>query len=267
MAKWDWYATTVHGRDPDEVIGEVASHFELVDVAPGRGRFGFEHGVQIVRGEHVLVECWWGGQNKGVHVVGTGENSPAVADAVSGFPHRPTRVDSAEDFIEEGLFDRLADYLLRFADENGIRIHQAGDWYRTEERQNGRTIYLGSPQSAAQLVMYEKGFQLGGDPNWVRLEVRARPKGDDAKGRVSQWVPAEAFGAAGWLHRALQGFGWDHLQRQAIGTVWRPSDTDRARLAMIRQYGPTLAAWADEAGGWDALADILRESVQGEPVS
>ncbi|MFG4252362.1 hypothetical protein ACFZ9J_31785, partial [Pseudomonas aeruginosa] len=47
-----------------------------------------------------------------------------------------------------------------------------------------------------------------------------------------------------------------------IGTVWKPSDAHASRLALLRQYGSIIEAWAVEQGGWDGFGSVLQESLQ-----
>jgi len=253
MARWDWYQGTIHGLDVDEVAAGLSRRLRG-QVVPGRGMNGYSHGAEVqVQGEQVCT-IWWGG-NPGVHVKATGERSPAVAQALRDLgQHEVTRADACEDFVEPGLFDRLSRYFLDFAIAQGIKVNQVGDWHRGE----ARTLYLGSKASPVRLVMYEKGYQVGGDPDWVRLEVRVRPKGSGRE-LVSRWVPGQAFGASRWLSDMLAGIGWDHLVAQSVGTVWRPKDAERARQALARQYGPTLLEWAAELGSWSEVGQALGE--------
>lgn len=269
MARWDWAASTVVGEGVDAVAGSVVGAFDLADLAPGKPMYGYEHCAHVVRGERVLATILWGG-NPGVHVIGTGENAPHIWEALKPFRHRPSRVDACEDWIEEGLFDWIAERLIGYAEGHNIAIDQQGDWVRGK----GRTLYLGAKSSAVQLRLYEKGWKEGADPNWIRLEVEIRPQ-SDARAKVALWVPGDAFGASQWLVGALATIGWSHLTKRSIGTVRKPSDAERARFHMLRQYGATLASWQEELGGWEALmarlADVLTrpapllDTLQTEP--
>lgn len=253
MAEFDWYAATVRGGDPGEVVAELVRGLDLVDARPGKPMHGFEDGAEIVRGDRVLARVWWGG-NPGVHIQATGENAREVSPVVrTKFPsHRVSRVDACTDWVQGGLFDQVAAKLIGYATANGISINQQGDWCRGE----ARTLYLGSKHSPVRVVLYEKGYESGGDLNWVRLEVRVRPKGD-ARAMVALWEPRDCYSASPWLVEALSVIGWEELEPQSVGTVWRPSDAERARAAMLRQYGATLRGLAVEVGGWQQLGDWL----------
>lgn len=254
MARWDWYQSTIKGADVGEVAAHLLRSFDLADLAPGRAKNGYQQGACIKRGDRVLAEIWWGG-NPGVHVKGTGEDSPAVCKALQPFTHQPTRVDACEDWIERGLFNRLSSALVAYAEANRISINQQGDWIRGE----GRTLYLGSKHSTTRLVLYEKGYQVGGDPDWVRLEVRVRP--DTNRDIVAHWQPGEAFGASRWLTEALASIGWDHLQLQAVGTIRTPTDTERQRSYLLKQYGRIIENWAQDVGGWEKLGVVLQRAL------
>jgi len=87
---------------------------------------------------------------------------------------------------------------------------------------------------------------------------------------VARWDADEVF-CAGWVPGALEALGWGDLQSKAVGTVWKRSDVERARAALLRQYGRILENWADEVGGWEALGPAMvamqDESKPREPVA
>lgn len=264
MTRFDWYQATVYAPDPSyRGFGKVLMDaWELADLAPDRGMHGYTHGAKIVRGDRTLCRLWWGG-NPGVNVTSSGEDAPVLAEAMKriGLSYGVTRVDSCADWIEEGCFDSLSAHLMAFAKDKGITINQQGDWMRGQ----ARTLYVGSPQSPVRICLYEKGYEQrlkhGGDAplDWVRLEARVKPKGDH-RVAVASWKPSQVF-SAGWIAEALAALGWDDMQKRAVGTVWRPSDAERSRLALLRQYGNVIAQWAQEAGGWDALGPEVRAAL------
>lgn len=264
-AKFDWYQSTVQASDPQAcgLVDALQQAWELTDWVPARNLNGYTYGGAIVRGETVLAHLCWGG-NTGINVKTTSGDSPVLAEALRGFyertgiQHLPTRVDACCDWVEEGLFDSLSAHLIAYAIEHRLAINQQGDW----ERGQARTLYVGSKDSPVRLVLYEKGYEQGGDAplDWVRLEVRIRPK-KEHRFMVSTWAPEVCF-CAGWVPDALKVLDWDGLQKRAVGTVWRRSDVDRSRAALLKQYGRLLAAWAADEGGWSELGQAIGRSLQ-----
>ncbi len=261
-ARFDWYQTTVLVADPQEsgLVACLLKAWPLSDWGPARNLNGYTRGGAIVRGGRVLCHLCWGGQT-GVNCKTTSDESPVLAQALKEFGkiHQPTRIDSCVDWREEGLFDSLAAALLEYAQDDRLAINQQGDWVRGE----GRTLYIGSKDSPVRLVLYEKGYEQGGDAprDWVRLEARIRPK-QGHRAMVSSWDASMVF-CAGWIPNALKVIGWDDLHaRASIGTVWRRSDDERARAALLRQYGAIIESWATEQGGWDGFGAVLRKALE-----
>jgi hypothetical protein len=257
MGKFDWYQTTVRTGNPQEsgLVDAILRAYPLTDYAPCAGQNGYSFGGQFVRGSSVVCRLSWGGQ-PGVNVMATSDNSPALADALRGLriAHTPTRIDTAIDWEEPGLFESLSSGLIEFAKTKRLAIMQVGDWVRGESR----TLYVGSKDSPVRLVLYEKGFEQGCThrPDWVRLEARIRPKGD-SRAQAMTFTPMDVF-SCGWLTEALDSINYDHgLSKRAIGTLWRKSDTERARAALLKQYGAIMQQWADESGGWSSFGEIV----------
>lgn len=256
MSRWDWYQSTVMVSCPQDsgLVDHLLRAWEFTDFAPGKNLNGYTHGGVIKRGDRVLCHLCWGGQS-GVNCKTTSDESPVLAKALREFgkPHLPTRVDSCVDWQEEGLFDSLSAALIQYAQDNRLSINQQGDWVRGE----ARTLYLGSKDSPVRLVIYEKGYEQGGDAptDWVRMEVRVRPKREH-RSAVALWESDHAFEAA-WVPDALQCLGWDHLSKRSVGTVWKRSDAERARHALLKQYGAIMAQWASEVGSWDAFGPAV----------
>lgn len=268
QSKWDWYQTTVAVEDPGSsgLVNCLLRAWEFSDFVPAKNLNGYHYGGQITRGDRVLCHLCWGGQ-AGVNLKTTSDESHVLASAMADFgvEHLPTRVDSCLDWEEDGLFDSLATALIKFAQlGKGLAINQQGDWTRGI----GRTLYLGSPSSPVRLVLYEKGYEQGGDAplNWVRLEARVRPK-KEHRAEVASWSPEHAF-AAGWIAAACKHIGLDDLEKRAVGTIWKRTDDEKTRWAMLRQYGSALRKWLAECGGdreefGRRLADALREETTG----
>lgn len=261
MSRFDWYQATVYATDPKEsgLLDALLRAWPMSDVAPERAMHGFTSGARITRGDHKLCHLWWGG-NPGINVTATSDDAPMLAKALKrlGLPYGVTRADACSDWVEEGAFESLSNHLIQFAIANRIAINQQGDWSRGE----ARTLYVGAPQSPIRICLYEKGYEQGGDAprDWTRLEVRVKPKGP-ARLSVARMEPQELF-ACGWVHQALLALGWDDYQKRSVGVVWRPSDTERSRRALLKQYGAVIAQWAEESGGWDVFGHAVRDALQ-----
>lgn len=265
-AKFDWYQSTVAVQNPQEsgLVGALLKAWEFSDYVPAKNLNGYLYGGAIVRGDRTLCHLCWGGQGNqglGVNCKTTSDESPVLERALRDFGaiHLPTRIDSAVDWREPGLFDSLANHLIEYAKENRLHIDQQGDWARGESR----TVYIGSKSSPVRLVLYEKGYEQGGDAprDWVRLEARIKPNREH-RSRIAGWSASDVF-CAGWIPQALEALGWDDLDnRSAIGTVWRRDDTDRARAALLKQYGAIMASWAVEVGGWSELGTQIGHRVE-----
>lgn len=265
MAKFDWYQTTVRTENPQEsgLVDAILKAYPLTDYAPCSGQNGYHYGGQFVRGSSVVCRLSWGGQ-PGVNVMATSDNSPALVEALRELriAHTPTRIDSAIDWEEEGLFESLSGGLIAFAMDNRLSITQVGDWVRGE----ARTLYVGSKDSVVRLVLYEKGYEQGclHRKHWVRMEARIRPKGA-ARQHAMTFDPMDVY-ACGWLPDALTAIAFEHgLSKRAIGTLFRKSDVERSRAALAKQYGGVLQDWADEVGGWASLGLLLGDLVGTKP--
>ncbi len=257
MEKFDWYQGTFHDLDEAEIVRHFELASDLAEMKPSAAKNGYETGVEFSRAGRVICKIWWGG-NPGVHVIGTGADSPWVAEQMRKIgPHQITRVDSALDLVSPGLFTAITGDLIEYAKQHDIVINQQGDWARGQ----ARTLYLGAPSSVVRLVVYEKGYEAGGDLNWVRFEARARPKGRDARSAVSRWEPKQVFGASAWLTKALEAIGWAELVPESIGSVWKPSDAVRARRTLLKQYGAILANWAEETT-WASLGHEIAKELE-----
>lgn len=82
-----------------------------------------------------------------------------------------SRADVAIDISGEGLYKKLRDLVLDFEFDD---LKKSVEY--VDHNTGAGTISLGSKSAEWQLVVYEKGKQLGTDEGWVRVEWRYRPK-------------------------------------------------------------------------------------------
>ena len=259
MARFDWYEGTSWTADQDELVEALSRSEPMALVVPDRAMHGYHHGAALKLGMDTLATVWWGG-NPGVHFKASSARSPWLADVVRGVSpsNLCSRVDVCEDWVEAGLFDHMAAAAIAYAREHRIVINQMGDWARGV----ARTLYLGSSSSELRVVIYEKGYEAGGSPHWVRLEVRAKCKDKGVREWLGRCEPGEVFGM-GWVRGyVMDCLGWEHVSRVGMGPRHVPSTRDNVLLSLVRQYGAILEALAEDVGGWDSLGGAIRERME-----
>jgi len=201
----------------------------------------------------VFARAFWGGVNgeESVHVQASGPDTPAMVDVIrSSWPeHRVSRADAREDFSDPKAWRWLSKIGLRVAEDFGLRVSTVGDWVRGK---HGRTLYIGAPKSRVGVRIYEKGKQLGVDPNWVRLEVQVRPTGE-GKSALCGVMPGQLMEAAVWTRELARRVGMPELQAVRVRDPWSPGDDESALRWCLRQYGAVLERKAKTIGGWEAL--------------
>lgn len=251
---WDWYSPTVSAR-ADEVLGELAV---LGEPRPCRGLYSYEHGMEFLRPDgEAVCRAFWGGVNgeRSVHVQCSGSSTgQAVRLIRATWPeHRVARADACADWCEADVWRPLSKAALGVRKEFGLASRLHGDWIA---RQDGRTIYLGSPKSYVQARLYEKGKQLGADPGWVRLEAQVRPSGE-GKSNLASVEPAALFSVTPWTRALAERVGIPELEAVRIRDPKQPSDDERAFEYMLRQYGKLLRRKRASVGSWSDLGNYL----------
>lgn len=257
---WDWYSATLPGG-ADEVLPIFVRSADLASLEPIPGIHSYQRGVEVRRGSRVLARAFWGGVNGDqVHVQGSGRDAPWVVQLVrEHYPqHRVSRADAREDYTSEGAWELLSEVALAIADEHGVKVQHVGDWHRGKD---GRTLYLGGRTSLVQVRVYEKGKQLGMDPNWVRVEVQVRPKGA-GKALLATAQPAQLMGAAVWTSHLGERLGVPSISKLQVRDPWHDSDDERAINWMLRQYGEQLNRLMVEQGSWAAVGSYLGDQLK-----
>jgi hypothetical protein len=261
---FDWYGASVDSG-PDETLAEAVRAFELASLDPSRPTAGFNRAMVLKRGDTQLATIMW--ENLGdptsdaCFVQGTGRHAAPVAEWLRSWQpmHRVARADVAEDYTGAGTWDQLSTLCFKVADEYHVKTEHAGDWHTGVY---GRSVYVGGRQSVVRAIAYEKGKQLGGNPDHVRVELRVRPGSRDAKYKASQLLPSEFYGAARWSSALATGLGNPEVQRLSLGTVYRDEDVDRSRRALLKQYGSILCGISTECGSWAAAGEWIGERLR-----
>jgi len=244
-AKFDYYRTSIRLKSNEwdqglaPAISDVWPSTIIKDCTPARP---FERGTELLNPEtrdRLLLISRGGDHVKDVtSLQSTGKNAPALAQALSawGGAHLPSRVDSAIDWDEEGLFDSLANCAIQFAKERGIYISTPGNWPQGKER----TLYIGSRNSPLMIRLYEKGYeqQKRGDENaslnWVRFEVEVKYPKAKQRTELSKLTPSQCF-QLGWVSDLCKRFMFD-VEQIPMPSSYKTPEFDRTLRHVQKQY-------------------------------
>jgi hypothetical protein len=262
--RFDAYTATLSGPKPGELLGLLVNPgSDRISQGKGFHTFGERISVKDESGTECGSISWGGHQGERLMFEVKGARSPKAVERLrSAFPHRVTRVDSCADFDAPGSFQRLLGPCTQIKKDHRLRGEKKGDWEDFPEF--GRTFHLGAPSSPVQCRLYEKGLTKEylhlKKPDWVRLEVQARPC-KEAKQIFSTLSPLEVWGASRWS-RELAGLVLEqHVSPHPVGTVYKLSDRERALRWMCKQYGAHLVSLAGDLGGFECLGLTLREMI------
>lgn len=233
---------------------------------------GYSEAFQLVREGEVICYFLTGGTGaaSGSHGIRVqGSPSPEVADLIRELvPHHGiSRVDVADDFCEEGIFDKLVSMAEAVALKHRVELRREGAGWYEHQRDKGRTLYVGSRQSAVFMRIYERGKKLlaegqQADPNYVRVEIEVKP-GSKAKRLLAHSSPQSFFGASNWTKELAEMFSGEEMDRIRVGTVWRRPELDRTIQAIAKQYGKKLLELRDTTGSADEVFRIIEEAMLG----
>lgn len=248
--RFDYYNASIDANYRS-VIACLQTSKDLTDVVPTSPRNGYEKAYKLVRGEETFSTIMWGGKNvgSGVWACATGENAPEFSDLIrQKFEHhRLLRADIAIDYCESGAWESLSSHALATADRHNLKVEHRGDFHREI---GGRTIYVGSRKSAAYQRTYEKGKQLGEDPDFVRVELELKPQNLRAKELYAAATPEQMLMATRWTqdyYAILADI--TGIRPIAPGTIRKKSDDQRALEFMAKQYGNVLRRKLESMGG------------------
>ena len=267
--RFDWYQATIP-ENPillvDSLLARLAPGGEVVE---GKGRHNYHQSFTVktaVGDRAALVLC--GGPNGHPNVTASGNDTMAFVDHIrANWPeHRVTRFDSAEDFCEQGAFERIEEVCREVASECGVK----GRAIVPDDLAEGKTYYMGAAASDVRVRLYDKTAEArrGLPPErasevpdfWARLEAQIRPRGD-FKAVAAKVPPEVAWGFAGWTQKlAVRAFAMD-VQRIQM-KAGRESDDQRAYRYMVMQYGPLLLRMLRDLGSWACVGLTIGEDVE-----
>lgn len=247
---WDWYQGTITGlKNPDEVVARLVMDAAGLTLRASSGGY---NRPESVRGDFAggSIAIYFG-NDLDVHVLGSSSAAVHVAAVLRAHwpEHTVSRVDACMDFDAPGAFERLypeLHALARTPRRGGrggvVATSTVGDWL---DNVDGRTLYVGGPQSQYRVRCYEKGHeQRSKHPDqtfsldWARVEAQVRPHGS-GKRVAATATPAEVFAWTPFGSAVLQAIAGLELVPLAPARV--PSTDPEFWLA--RQYGPILRDW------------------------
>lgn len=236
----DWFEATIETETLTllAMMQIIAGSDDRLVMIDGRGKQGYQRSI-MVTGDQFQIEVLDLGNGGWPHMKATGASADlarriALSLNVAG---RVSRIDIACDSLEG--WNTAEPRVLKWADEHPHSIlHSVGDFYRGER---GRTYYIGSNTSSRRVRVYEKGIQLGVDPNWIRVEYQFRPHGRAEKA----WAYNASIEELANSSRAFVAL----RATEGLYTPPRYARPERQPiLALARQYGNALrehvpAAW------------------------
>lgn len=171
--------------------------------------------------------------------------------------HTVSRLDSCEDFNEEGCYGRLVRLVDASADP---RVKS--DEIRPRNGDRGITTYWGSPTSRVMVRCYEAGKMKErlhlAKPHWVRVEAQVRPGKAAEKAAAARVSPVDAWGWSRWSHRCASALTEVEVQRFCAPA--EAAQFDKTTLYLARAFRRHFEELLAERGDWTCVGREL-ESV------
>lgn len=280
--RFDWYQATIEASPKHvlSMIGKLGHELRPADSLARRYRY--EQGAAVHHYElGVVAHVFMGGNGGKPHAFASSDATDAFVSLVrEEWPnsHLVTRMDAAQDFNEEGAFERLRKVSRKVAKEHRLRFAKIEDELDSTA---GRTQYIGSPSSDYRARLYEKGWEQvskalaifkGPKPSsdsivtvtnmatgeevrpadWVRLELQARPKEEVARRLAAVATPEQAWSFTDWAQCLAREAMELDLERLYMRTRKVSKDEESLRW-MCKQYGPALGRLKDDLGDWQCV--------------
>lgn len=218
--KFDGYGATIRPADPGKlaalsrrVVRQLCDDLGGID-GPGPTMRRYGPTVAVTVGDRMAA--WVGSSQDGLlYVEGKGATSPRLVEAIRVHHpgHSVPRVDVAEDYAGEGLFERLQ-ALVRA--NKGVKT-KGGYVALPDDADEGKTWCAGVRGGVGYVRVYEPGKmkeragQFARDA--VRVEGEFRPHYARDKLAVAAMSPAQVWGLASWTHRVGQALTQCDLPR------------------------------------------------------
>jgi hypothetical protein len=279
--RFDWYQATIEEK-PLVALELIRKLGHGVRQADGFARlYHYTQGWDVHHNQHgVVARIMAGGNGQYPHALASSSATDAFVDLVrTEWPgrHLVTRMDSAQDFVEPGAYDRLRAVAKRVARRHRLSFAAYEDELHPMA---GRTQYVGSPRSDYRARLYEKGWEqvakllqglgpslpadaagnvplirneLTGEDvkpeDWTRLECQVRPRREEGKRAAAALSPVQAWGVSDWVKDLADEAMELDLERIDVRTR-KVSKDEESRLWMCKAYAKILQRWHGECGDW-----------------
>lgn len=271
----DWLTATIEceqgecGTFPD-FRHFLAVYFDAHRISSVTPRFGYQFAeVLLTEFDEQILFVQWGGQGDRLYVQASQVWAEHLYFCLRDCGHvvHVTRLDLALDYREEMLFDHLHDYVRDvFLKKHNIKCQVVGDYL--SEKNEGRSIYLGSRQSPVMVRIYEKGKEQK-DKNlhdWVRVEWEFKPRNVEARttlldARFQELLFSNAWSSTFAEYLLAVTDGTEYY----LGKDYLPSSVESSINHMCYQYGRILRQYFELHCNKDEsvfLKKILGESYE-----
>jgi hypothetical protein len=256
LAVWDWYQASFEA-DPESVISLICKELNCIaELAKSQPPYIYGvsfHPISVRTGKidktHTFMTLHYGGINSKLLLRATGVDADIFAPFIrKHWPdHQVSRADMAVDFDQKGIFDELSSWLLDYAKANRLKTGFVGDWANGTQ---GRTLNVGSRDSAVYIRLYEKGHEQiskgaqGVSLDWVRFEAEIKPQTKIAKKNLSNLAPHQCFGVSRLMRDFAMKYGGRYDAIKVTKGAAEKSSNPLHYLAL--QYGDLLTDYLTE---------------------
>lgn len=284
--RFDYYAATIED-DPGRVINTLAKLGHQVEQCHNLAKaYHYTDGYSVTSNDSGLACRVFVKEGQKPYAFASSDATDAFCDLIRNeYPdrHLVTRLDPCQDFYDGTARRKITGIMRRIAKARRMRLQLIHD---PLDPTAGQTTYLGSKSSEYRMRTYDKGWEQYGKlvaqcgrkglvlpkdiqftlpggikvqaDQWIRAELQARPKDEEARRIASTCTPEEAWGLTDWTHDlAKKAFALE-LERIYIRARKMSQDDEKIRW-MLRQYHGPLLRMVDDLGGWDVAGLTLGE--------
>lgn len=252
-SKFDWYRGSTD-TCPELVAQSLKQFYPNAVIERRSPRFGYEQGGSVIAPDgSELAFMMWGGNNVGTRtfIESSGNKSPQFAEMMRQTfkDHILLRADVATDYMGgKADFESISKVMIQQARKHNITTSTVGDWV---DAKRGRTLYVGNRKSPVMMRLYEKGIKEKelDLPDLVRLEIEVKPKTVEARRRYAVLPPEAYWGASRFAQAITTILGAKTNLQPSAGSIYTPTDNERAWQWMLKQYKNAIAYKAEQLGG------------------